>query len=209
MLTRFCTEQTSKKPKLEDETPTEEAAEPETTEDKTDDVGTKEETTEKEPEAETAPEVKTEDEDGKEPKEEQSEEEKRKDMHKKLMEEESKFDSCFMSFPEKLMSLLNSEEVKECMWWLNDGDSFCLEPAGFAEKVLDKHFQGTKFESFTRKLNRWYVVNLCFFRIFFRVANIYIPKGGLNVLLGKRSHPRPLLTTITISTRTSRSSSRI
>jgi hypothetical protein len=30
-----------------------------------------------------------------------------------------------------------------------------LIPVVFAEKVLDKHFQGTKFESFTRKLNRW------------------------------------------------------
>lgn len=41
------------------------------------------------------------------------------------------------------------------MWWLPDGDSFCLIPVVFAENVLDKHFQGTKFESFTRKLNRW------------------------------------------------------
>lgn len=43
----------------------------------------------------------------------------------------------------------------DSMWWLPDGDSFCLIPVVFAEKVLDKHFQGTKFESFTRKLNRW------------------------------------------------------
>lgn len=62
-----------------------------------------------------------------------------------------------MTFPEKLMNLLECGIVNDTMWWLPDGDAFCFIPNLFAEMVLDKHFQGTKFESFTRKLNRWYV----------------------------------------------------
>ena len=66
-----------------------------------------------------------------------------------------RMDSGLLPFPEKLMALLDGEEVSEAMWWLPDGDAFCLIPSAFAEKVLDMHFSGTKFESFTRKLNRW------------------------------------------------------
>jgi hypothetical protein len=72
-----------------------------------------------------------------------------------ILEEDLQFESGFLSFPEKLMSLLEGGEVSESMWWLPDGESFCIAPANF-EAILDKHFQGTKFESFTRKLNRWY-----------------------------------------------------
>lgn len=61
----------------------------------------------------------------------------------------------YMSFPEKIMMLLNKTIAIDAMWWLSDGDAFCILPIPFTEKVLDKHFQGTKFESFTRKLNRW------------------------------------------------------
>jgi HSF-type DNA-binding len=59
------------------------------------------------------------------------------------------------TFPEKLMELLEEETSRDSMWWLSGGDAFTIVPKNFAEKVLDKHFQGTKFESFTRKLNRW------------------------------------------------------
>lgn len=64
-------------------------------------------------------------------------------------------DPGLLTFPEKLMSLLDGDCVSDVMWWLPDGDAFCFIPDVFAEEVLDKHFQGTKFESFTRKLNRW------------------------------------------------------
>ena len=67
--------------------------------------------------------------------------------------------SGLLPFPEKLMSILNSSKVSDTMWWLADGDAFCLIPASFSELVLEKYFQGTKFESFTRKLNRWYVIH--------------------------------------------------
>lgn len=66
-----------------------------------------------------------------------------------------RINSGLLPFPEKLMSLLDGDKVADAMWWLPDGDCFCLIPVLFAEQVLDKHFQGTKFESFTRKLNRW------------------------------------------------------
>lgn len=60
-----------------------------------------------------------------------------------------------LPFPESLMSLLDSNKEADIIRWLPDGDAFCLVPATFAERVLDKYFQGSKFESFTRKLNRW------------------------------------------------------
>jgi len=68
-----------------------------------------------------------------------------------------RMDSGLLAFPEKLMALLDGDhhQVSSAMWWLPDGDAFCLVPSVFAEKVLDQHFSGTKFESFTRKLNRW------------------------------------------------------
>jgi hypothetical protein len=70
--------------------------------------------------------------------------------------------SGLLPFPEKLMSLLDGkcDTVSDAMWWLPDGDAFCLIPSVFTERVLDKHFQGTKFDSWTRKLNRWYVLLL-------------------------------------------------
>lgn len=73
-----------------------------------------------------------------------------------ILEEDLQLEGGFMSFPEKLMSLLEGGELRESMWWLPEGDAFCLVPENF-DSILNSHFQGTKFESFTRKLNRWYV----------------------------------------------------
>jgi HSF-type DNA-binding len=61
------------------------------------------------------------------------------------------------TFPARLMELLEGGVEKEALWWLDGGDCFCVVPKLFAERVLNKYFQSTKFESFTRKLNRWYV----------------------------------------------------
>jgi hypothetical protein len=41
------------------------------------------------------------------------------------------------------------------MCWLPNGNAFALHPPKFVKEILPKHFEGTKFESFTRKLNRW------------------------------------------------------
>jgi HSF-type DNA-binding len=71
-----------------------------------------------------------------------------------ILEEDLQYGSVNLQFPEKIMSLLDSAEESQAMWWQPEGDAFCIVPASF-DHVLMKHFQGTKFESFTRKLNRW------------------------------------------------------
>lgn len=69
-------------------------------------------------------------------------------------------------FPEKLMTLLNEGLFDKVMRWLPDGDAFCiLNQEQFSEKVLKEHFR-CKFESFTRKLNRWYVTCHSFMNAF-------------------------------------------
>lgn len=60
-----------------------------------------------------------------------------------------------ITFPMKLRQLLDNEQFKDVIWWLPGGEAFCITPVDFSERILEKHFQGTKFESFTRKLNRW------------------------------------------------------
>jgi hypothetical protein len=60
-----------------------------------------------------------------------------------------------LTFPEKLMEVLSNEECKGAIAWLPNGNAFSIHPGLFMKDVLAKHFDGTKFESFTRKLNRW------------------------------------------------------
>ena len=75
-------------------------------------------------------------------------------------------DELQLSFPERLMSLLQNSDneisgntvvvdVTRAMRWMPGGDAFLIVPSIFYDVVLDGHFHGTKFESFTRKLNRW------------------------------------------------------
>jgi hypothetical protein len=71
-----------------------------------------------------------------------------------ILKEDLQYGSVNMPFPEKIMSILDSAEESQAIWWQPEGDAFCIVPANF-DHVLMKHFQGTKFESFTRKLNRW------------------------------------------------------
>jgi hypothetical protein len=70
---------------------------------------------------------------------------------------EHNLDITSATFPERLMELLEDEKEPEALWWLGETDCFCIDPKHFPEQVLCKYFQGTKFDSFTRKLNRWYV----------------------------------------------------
>mmetsp|Transcript_530 Transcript_530/g.799 ORF Transcript_530/g.799 Transcript_530/m.799 type:complete len:685 (-) Transcript_530:136-2190(-) len=60
-----------------------------------------------------------------------------------------------LTFPEKLYELLNVKDCQDAICWLPNGNAFALHPTMFIKKILPKHFEGTKFESFTRKLNRW------------------------------------------------------
>lgn len=137
-----------------------------------------------------------------------------------------RIDSGLLPFPEKLMALLDGNKVSDAMWWLPDGDAFCLIPVVFAEKVLDRHFQGTKFESFTRKLNRWYVFYIpgicnvvgCVSWLFSYCTSFVLPcccfcvcttfTGALNVSPAKRYRQIPLRTTTSTLSAASPSSSR-
>ncbi|CAB9510578.1 HSF-type DNA-binding [Seminavis robusta] len=61
-----------------------------------------------------------------------------------------------LTFPERLMHLLQHEIQPKALWWQKDGVSFGFEPKLFTDKVLNKLFPTKiKFESFIRKLNRW------------------------------------------------------
>jgi HSF-type DNA-binding len=73
------------------------------------------------------------------------------------------FERMQFTFPERLMDLLQSGSVEAAMRWLPRGEAFAVVPKIFYDVVLLCHFQGTKFESFTRKLNRWYVseIHVC------------------------------------------------
>ena len=69
--------------------------------------------------------------------------------------EEGKMDDK-LTFPERLMYLLQNETEPDALWWQKDGLSFGFEPKIFTERVLNKLFPSKiKFESFIRKLNRW------------------------------------------------------
>ena len=62
-----------------------------------------------------------------------------------------------LTFPERLMHLLKHRIEPKAIWWQKDGTSFGFEPKLFTDKVLNKLFPTKiKFESFIRKLNRWY-----------------------------------------------------
>lgn len=58
-------------------------------------------------------------------------------------------------FPEKLMEILVKEEASGAILWQDEGRSFAIVPELFSSKILRKYFQGCKFESLLRKLNRW------------------------------------------------------
>jgi HSF-type DNA-binding len=60
------------------------------------------------------------------------------------------------SFPQRLMEMLDSEVVPDAMWWAEKGMAFAMDLSKFGD-VLHHHFQATKYASFTRKLNKWYV----------------------------------------------------
>ena len=67
-------------------------------------------------------------------------------------------------FPQKLMDILSDTSLSDIVSWLPHGRSFVIiRPDLFCEKVLPKYLPpvdsrgSTKYPSFTRKLNRWYV----------------------------------------------------
>jgi len=61
-----------------------------------------------------------------------------------------------ITFPQKLMSVLDNDELQDIITWLPHGRAFIiLQKKKFASDVMPVYFKHSKFTSFTRKLNRW------------------------------------------------------
>jgi len=64
-------------------------------------------------------------------------------------------------FPQQLFCILSKEAYADIISWLPHGKAFIVhDKKRFVEVVSPNYFKETRFESFTRKLNRW-----CFVRI--------------------------------------------
>jgi len=61
-----------------------------------------------------------------------------------------------VTFPQKLMSVLDNEQLSDIITWLPHGKGFIiLHKKKFASDIMPLYFKHSKFTSFTRKLNRW------------------------------------------------------
>eukprot|EP00573_Skeletonema_grethae_P002933 CAMPEP_0201686122 /NCGR_PEP_ID=MMETSP0578-20130828/678_1 /ASSEMBLY_ACC=CAM_ASM_000663 /TAXON_ID=267565 /ORGANISM="Skeletonema grethea, Strain CCMP 1804" /LENGTH=622 /DNA_ID=CAMNT_0048170129 /DNA_START=128 /DNA_END=1996 /DNA_ORIENTATION=- len=61
-----------------------------------------------------------------------------------------------VTFPEKLMTVLDNDQLSDVITWLPHGKGFIiLQKKKFATEVMPIYFKHSKFTSFTRKLNRW------------------------------------------------------
>lgn len=58
------------------------------------------------------------------------------------------------SFPEKVLEIIENPKNKNVIWWNKAGTAICISPKNFHSQVMDKYFQGTKFDSFARRLIR-------------------------------------------------------
>jgi hypothetical protein len=77
-------------------------------------------------------------------------------MSNQMMEE----DDDSKIFPQRLMEILSDERYNESISWLSHGRAFVIKNRKlFGETVMPKYFsRKAKYSSFTRKLNRWYVL---------------------------------------------------
>jgi len=81
---------------------------------------------------------------------------------KRYIPEHKKSDAA-LTFPEKLMTMMEYAEIESkddrdsyCIAWLTEGKSFIIRnPDEFTRNILPKFFKATKFSSYTRKLYRW------------------------------------------------------
>jgi len=67
----------------------------------------------------------------------------------------SRVDRKMLTFPEKLMDVIDCGIFKDAITWTPDGKAFCIISKLFVDKVLNGHFQGSRFGSFKRKLFRY------------------------------------------------------
>jgi hypothetical protein len=77
-------------------------------------------------------------------------------MSNQMMEE----DDDSKIFPQRLMEILSDEQYSESISWLPHGRAFVIKNRKlFGETVMPRYFsRKAKYSSFTRKLNRWYVL---------------------------------------------------
>lgn len=60
------------------------------------------------------------------------------------------------SFPEKLFHVLENSIAPESLWWLGEGEALAVHPHKIqTSPVLESYFQGNRYSSFIRNLNRW------------------------------------------------------
>lgn len=61
-----------------------------------------------------------------------------------------------VTFPQKLMAVLETDQLSDVITWLPHGKGFIiLQKKKFASDIMPLYFKHSKFTSFTRKLNRW------------------------------------------------------
>lgn len=61
-----------------------------------------------------------------------------------------------VTFPQKLMAVLETDQLSDIITWLPHGKGFIiLQKKKFASDIMPLYFKHSKFTSFTRKLNRW------------------------------------------------------
>eukprot|EP00804_Cyclotella_cryptica_P030577 CCRYP_020009-RA/>CCRYP_020009-RA protein AED:0.03 eAED:0.03 QI:207/-1/0/1/-1/1/1/0/185 len=60
-----------------------------------------------------------------------------------------------LNFAQRLMELLEKDDVKPCLHWMEDGKSICIEdPVQFANEIMPKYFSDTKYKSFMVRMKR-------------------------------------------------------
>ncbi|KAL7556152.1 hypothetical protein ACA910_006251 [Epithemia clementina (nom. ined.)] len=66
-------------------------------------------------------------------------------------------DNVSLSFPQRLMEVLDEKSYEDVISWEGNGESFRIHQKNiFTKVILPKHFhKSSKFSSFARKLNRW------------------------------------------------------
>lgn len=61
-----------------------------------------------------------------------------------------------LNFAQRLMELLEKDDVKPYFHWCEDDATICIEDTGqFADEVLPKYFSESKFRSFMVRIKRW------------------------------------------------------
>lgn len=78
------------------------------------------------------------------------------DLHEERWRATTTAEEVPITFPQKLMSVLDNDELQDIITWLPHGRAFIiLQKKKFASDVMPVYFKHSKFTSFTRKLNRW------------------------------------------------------